>query len=123
MNRRDKVKLADQLFRDRIRARGFCQAQGFTLAQGNRELRCWGPLETAHVIRRWKVSDGIRWDDSNAACLCMMHHAHFHSFPIDEERFHRWLLSPERFEELRRRAERVFDRADMDAVLERLRRP
>lgn len=118
MRRSDKLKLADRLFSARIRSRGICQAQGFTDRAGG--VECWGPLECAHVIRRWK-RNAVRWDDDNAACLCMRHHLYFTGNRTEEDRFHSWLLSPERFSELERRANEVFNRADLDAIISRLR--
>jgi hypothetical protein len=104
---------ADRLFSRRVRSRGICQALGFD------GLACAGPLQCAHVVRRRYLS--VRWDDDNAACLCAAHHVYFTHHHLAEDRFHNQLLSPERFAELKARAEQARGRPDYEAILARLR--
>ena len=73
-------KQADRLFAAFIKRRdGGCQMVTYA-APLLGELRCWGPLECAHLIRRGFKS--IRWDPRNAVTLCAGHHAWSHQHPI-----------------------------------------
>lgn len=102
----------DRLFSLRVRSRGICQAPQFD------GIACSQGLQCAHIVKRRYLS--VRWDDDNAACLCAAHHAYFTYLPIAEERFHNWLMSPPRFEALKRRAEDHRGAPDYEAVLARL---
>lgn len=64
---RDK---ADQLFRDLVRSRGYCQLAGLD----GRE--CEGRLETMHIEPRGNYR--LRWEPMNALCGCAIgHHAFY----------------------------------------------
>ena len=115
MNRSAKVALADDLFRKRIRSRGFCQARGFLPY-----IRCGGILETSHVMPRRFMS--VRWDDENAASICSIHHGWLTDNPHKAIDFHERLLGPERFAALKARAWEANGAPDMDEIIMRLRR-
>lgn len=112
MNKTQQRRKADALFSKRIRSRGICQAFAFD------GVKCAGVLQCAHIVKRRYLS--LRWDDENAACLCQAHHMYFTHAPLAEERFHNGLLGPDRFAELKRRAETAVGAPDYDAILHRL---
>jgi hypothetical protein len=70
---------ADKLFSEIIRARGYCEAEGWD------DRACSYQLQTAHICsRRYSAT---RTDLRNAFCLCGRHHRHFTDMPREFSRF------------------------------------
>ena len=117
---------ADKLFSASIRARGKCEAKGFSggWLKGARvknplTVRCGGALQCAHLVPRRYLS--VRWDQDNAACLCAAHHSYFTYFPLEHEQFCKLHLGAEHYEALKLRARVARGAPDYEAILERLR--
>ena len=61
-------RIADKLAGEACRARGKCEVRG-------ERIRCGGPLQWCHIIRRRYQS--IKWLPQNCICMCRNHHALF----------------------------------------------
>lgn len=102
---------ADRLFSIIVRSRNHCEAAGWD------SVRCGGPLQTAHIVRRMYLS--VRWDEDNAFCLCAAHHSYFTYRPLAWERFRDDRLGA-LYVAMRQRAEAANGPPDYTEVLERL---
>lgn len=105
--------LADRLFRDLIRARGYCEVAGLD------RITCNGNLQTAHLVSRRYLS--VRWDQQGAVCACAAHHVYYTHHPLEWDLVCQAMLGPRKWEEFKRRAVDARGAPDYDAVIERLR--
>ena len=103
-------KRADQIFRDKVRSRGYCQAAA------GWPHSCGGHLETCHIEGR--SNHRLRWEESNALAMCSGAHRWFTSHPAAW-----WFFVEENFPEnvayIRAHINEKWDR-DIEAVIERL---
>ena len=79
MNKKQAKKLADKLFAESIRARGRCEAVYAA------KVRCNGVLQCCHIRSRRYMA--VRWDPTNALCMCAAHHLYFTHHPLEWEQF------------------------------------
>ena len=85
------AKKCDKLFSEIIRKRGKCEACGST-----ENLQC------AHIhSRRYR---NIRWNISNAICLCRGHHFYYTNHPLEWEQFIYEIRGREVWEDLKKEA-------------------
>lgn len=75
---------ADQMFRDLVRARGYCELSSVY------DHQCGGRLETMHIVPR--RNHRLRWEPLNALCGCSVVHGYFtqhdrHWWKVIEEHF------------------------------------
>lgn len=94
MNKKQAVKKADDLFRDEVRATGFCEAHHHP------PVTCNGNLQCCHIRSRRYMA--IRWLRRNAVCMCAAHHLYFTHHPLEWEDFIIGLRGPNEYDELRR---------------------
>lgn len=103
---------ADQMFRDLVRARGYCQLAGLD------GRKCSGRLETMHIEPRGNYR--LRWEPLNALCGCGIgHHAFYSDHPtawVDLVAKH----FPENYAFILAHTNEIWDR-NYDRVLEALR--
>ena len=79
MNKTAAAKKADKLFRERVHARGRCEADSY------RKVACNGGFQCCHIrSRRYHAT---RWADDNALCMCAAHHLYFTHHPLEWEQF------------------------------------
>ena len=100
------LELADELFRQIIRSKGFCQRCG------KKEN-----LQTAHIIPR--SYHQVRHDLDNAFCFCSGCHRWGHSFPIQFEIFVKAKIGETHYQELKQRA-LDYKTIDYPAIIKRL---
>ena len=100
------LELADELFRQIIRSKGFCERKG------EREN-----LQTAHIIPR--SYHQVRWDLDNAFCLCSRCHRYFTNRPIEFEAFVVSKIGKAHYQELKERAI-DYKTIDYKAIIQRL---
>ena len=95
MNKKQAVKKADELFSKEVRSVGYCEAQHIT------EPLCLGELQCAHIRSRRYMA--IRWDRTNAVCLCGQHADYFTGHPLEWEEFVVGLRGPYAYDRLRQK--------------------
>lgn len=105
-------KSADDLFSKLVRSRGHCEAAGFDM------IECNGVLQCAHLVPRMYLS--VRWDPSNAACLCAAHHVRFTHWPLEHEQFCIYIRGRTAYEYLKLSARQARGAPDYAAILEGL---
>lgn len=109
--KKKKIKIADDLCREIVRNRGFCEAAGLD------NVRCGGVLQWCHIIGR--ANKRIRWETYNALCMCQGHHVYYTHRP------HEWFLDfipknfPVQFEQIQMYRNEKWD-GDIDKIIERL---
>ena len=104
--KRTNLELADELYRQIIRSKGFCERCG------KREN-----LQTAHIISR--SYHQVRHDLDNSFCLCDGCHRYFTNRPIEFETFVKSKIGEAHYQELKDRAI-DYKKIDYKAVIKRL---
>jgi len=105
-----KMRKADKIFSEKIRAKGYCELKGLD------RIECSDALQTMHIVGR--ANKNLRWDQINALCGCSGHHFYYTNNPTEfamviYEKF------PDRFEYLKEHRNKIWDK-DIDRVLEEL---
>ena len=111
---------ADLLYSKHIRAIGYCEAAGATMANG--DIECSPKLECAHIISRGYNWTRTFFDDDgnrNAVCLCSKHHRWFTANPVEWGRWVEENIGADVYEEILRRSQRR-EKFDWESELARL---